>query len=134
MKLTARRHAPNRPCFLVTRRDRFQELTIQAHRADLYTLYESLARLDCDSRHPYHTVVEQAHQRFPQANLIVTFRLDTDTTLPRLSPHVTRIDLEMDVKSFRSAEPPRSENGWRQEGNRLIYRVCADQKLENLFQ
>jgi hypothetical protein len=78
--------------------------------------------------------VEQAHQRFPQANLITTFRLNSNTTQPEISPHVTQIDLEMDEKSFRLPKQSGIQNGWRQEGNRLIYSVYANRKLENLFQ
>lgn len=121
------------PCFLVSRTDHLYELTIEAYCSDFHTLYEALARLNCEGRHPYQAVVEQAHRRFPQAHLITTFRLDTDLSRPTLSPHVTQIDLEMDVNSFRSAEPPGTTTERRRESNRLIWRICANQKLENLF-
>ncbi len=121
-------------CFLVARNGRLQKLTIQAYSADLYTLYESLARLNCNDIHPYNRVVEQAQKQFPQANLITTFRLDSDTTQPNLSPHMTQIDMEMDKKSFYFPKQSGAKKGMRQEGNRLIYSVSANQQLENLFQ
>lgn len=121
------------PCFLVSHTDHLHVLTIEAYRGDFHTLYETLARLNCQGRHPYPSVVELAHRRFPQAHLITTFRLDTDLSRPILSPHVTQIDLEMDVNSFRSAEPSVATTEWRRESNRLIWRIRADQKLENLF-
>jgi uncharacterized protein (DUF58 family) len=121
-------------CFLVAQSDRWQELTVQAFSTDLYALYELLARLNGDSHHPYYPIVEQAHRRFPQANLVATFRLESDPTLPELSPQVTHIDLEMDEKSFRFPDQPGVHNHRHRQGNRLIYRVCADRKLENLFQ
>ncbi len=120
-------------CFLAAQTDRWQELTIQAFSADLYALYELLARLNGNGNHPYHRVVGQAHRRFPQANLVATFRLDSDPTQPRLSSRVTHIELEMDEKSFRLSDQPGTGNRLQRHGNRLIYRVCADQKLENLF-
>lgn len=122
------------PCFLVARSDRLRELTIQAYSAELYTLYEFLARLNCDSALAYHPVVEQAHRQFPQANLITTFRLDSDTIHPRLSPHVTQIDLEMDANSFRSNTWTGAPNGLHRVGKRLIYRIFANQDPESLFQ
>lgn len=121
-------------CFLVAHNDRWRELAIQAYSADLYSLYELLARLNADSNHPYHSIVGQAHQRFPQANLITTFRLDSEPNQPELSPYVTQVDLEMDQKSFRFPDQAGARNGWRREANRLIYSICANQKLENLFQ
>lgn len=121
-------------CFLVAHSKRWQELAVQAYSADLYALYELLARLNAGGNHPYHSIVGQAHQRFPQANLITTFRLDSDPDQTELSPHATQIDLEMDRKSFRFPDQTGAQNGWRREANRLIYSVCANQKLENLFQ
>jgi uncharacterized protein (DUF58 family) len=119
-------------CFLVAHGDHWQELTIQPFSADLYALYELLARLDSSGNQPYQEIVEQAHRRFPQANLVATFRLDSDLAQPELSPQATQIDLEMDAKSFRFPDQPGVGNN-RQEGNRLIFRVCADTKLEDLF-
>lgn len=121
-------------CFWVSRQDRFQELTVAPYSTDLYVLYETLARLNCDSRYPYPLLVERAQRRFPQANLITTFRLDTDAIRPQLSPLATGIELEMNVKSFRSAVKGIAENTLRKEDNRLIYGVCANSKLETLFQ
>lgn len=121
-------------CFLAARSDRWHELTIQAHRTDLYPLYELLARITSHGDHPYPADVEQAHRRFPQANLITTFRLNSDAIRPELSPHITQIDLEMDEKSFCFHDHPDAGNQWRREGNRLIYTVDANLRLETLFQ
>jgi uncharacterized protein (DUF58 family) len=121
------------PCYLAARGEALQELAIQPHRADLYTLYELLARLKSDGRQPYYLTVEQAHQRLPQVNLIATFRLDSDPKLPRLSSHVTQIDMEMDVQSFRASSPARTHKGFDRDGKRLIYRVGADTQLEDFF-
>jgi uncharacterized protein (DUF58 family) len=121
-------------CFLVAQGDHMQELSIQAHCTDLFPLYEALARLNCDGKHPYRPVVEQAHRRFPQANLITTFRLDSDTTRCLLPPQVTQIDLEMEAESFHAPGRPAPGKGPRKEGNRLIFSVHADQQLEKLFQ
>ena len=121
-------------CFLVAHNDRWRELSIQAYSSDLYALYELLARLNAGSRYPYTSLVVQAHQRFPQANLIATFRLDSDPNPPDLSPNVTQIDLEMNARSFRFPDQPGDGHGWRREANRLIYNIAANQNLENLFQ
>lgn len=122
-------------CFLAAQCDHLIELTIQAYSTDLFPLYESLARLDCNSRQPYRRLVEQAHRRFPKANLVTTFRLASDPAQIRLSPHVTQIDLEMDHESFSPCAQPEQTacRKPRQEGNRLIYPIHAGQQLENLF-
>jgi uncharacterized protein (DUF58 family) len=122
------------PCILATRSDRWRELAIQPRSTDLYALHELLARLNCDSRHPYRSVVERAHQRFPQASLVATFRLDSDPTLPEIGPQATHIDLEMRAQSFRFPQEPDAENGPLRQRNRWTYRVCANRKLESLFQ
>jgi uncharacterized protein (DUF58 family) len=122
------------PCILATRSDRWRELAIQPRRPDLYALYELLARLNGDSRHPYRPVVQRAHRRFPQASLIATFRLDSDPAPPEIGPQATHIDLEMHAQSFRFPQEPAAENGPLRKGNRWTYRVCANRKLESLFQ
>lgn len=121
------------PCFLAARGEAFRELAIQPHRADFYTLYEFLARLKSDGRQPYYLTVEQAHQRMPHVNLIATFRLDTDTKLPRLPPQVTQVDMEMDVKSFHTSAASSAQKGFRRDGKRLIYRIGVDTELEDFF-
>lgn len=121
-------------CFLAADSGHVIELTVHPFSTDLFPFYRALARLSCNGKLPYHSLVEQAHRRFPQANLIATFRLDNGWTQPVLSPRVTQIDLEMDVKSFLTSKKQSVEgNRGRREGNRLIYSVCANQKLENLF-
>jgi uncharacterized protein (DUF58 family) len=122
------------PCMLATRSDRWRELAIQARSTDLYALYELLARLNGDSRHPYRSVIQQAHRRFPQAGLIATFRLDSDPALPEIGPQATHIDLEMHAQSFRYPQKPAAKNGPLRQGNRWTYRVCANRKLESIFQ
>jgi hypothetical protein len=77
--------------------------------------------------------VEEAHRRFPRANLVTTFRLDSDTRQPGLAPHVTHIDIEMSTESFGFLEPAVDPKGSRREGNRLVFPVNADQKLEDIF-
>lgn len=121
-------------CHLTAQDDVWHEITIPAFSADLYALYEMLARLNADGKHPYHRDVARAHRRFPQAGLIVTFRLDSEATRPDLSPRATQIEIEMDANSFRYADHPVSASAGRQIGNRWIFSVCADANLEKLFQ
>lgn len=122
-------------CYLAVPEDPLRVLTVQPYTNDLFPLYEFLARLHSDSRHPYPSVVEQAHRRFPQANLVTTFRLATDPARYRLSPDVTQIDIELDGKSFEAPQTPRptAGKGSRQEGNRMVVTVHADSQLEALF-
>jgi uncharacterized protein (DUF58 family) len=121
-------------CFLVAQGEALQEISVAAYCTDFFPLYKLLARLNCNGKHPYRPMVEQAHRRFPQANLIVTFRLDSESAQPKLSPNVTQIDIEMDQESFQVTQSLDVDRKWRREGNRLIYPLCADQKLETLFQ
>ena len=121
-------------CYLATRSDRWHELIIQAHSTDLYALYELLARLRCDSRHAYGPLVSEAHRRFPQAGLIATFRLDSDPAVPEIGPRATHIDFEMDARSFSAPQEPAAQRRPLRLANRWTYRVCANSKLERLFQ
>lgn len=121
-------------CFLATRSDRWRELTIPAHSTDLYTLYELLARLTGDGRHAYPPVVARALRRFPQASLIATFRLDSEPAMPEIGPQATHIDVEMHGQSFCSPQEPAAKRKPLRQGNRWTYRVCANHKLETIFQ
>jgi hypothetical protein len=120
-------------CILTARQDQLRERVVQAHTTDLYSLYEFCARLKFSDNHPYSPLVEEAHRRFPRANLVTTFRLDSDTRQPGLAPHVTHIDIEMSTESFGFLEPAVDPKGSRREGNRLVFPVNADQKLEDIF-
>jgi uncharacterized protein (DUF58 family) len=122
------------PCHLATRGDHWQELTIQPHSADLYALHELLARLNCDSRQAYASLVGEARKRFPQAGLIATFRLDSDPPMPELGPRATHVDVEFDARSFSSPQEPAAKRRPLRQANRWTYRVCADSELESLFQ
>ncbi len=120
-------------CFLAARDKAWHEMTIQAFSADLYALYELLARLNADGDHPYHAVVARGRRRFPQAGLVATFRLDSDGFRPDLLPRTTQIELEMDADSFRHPHQPGEDKPGRQIGNRWIFSVGAHSNLENLF-
>ena len=121
-------------CYLATRSDGWQELTIQTHSTDLYTLYELLARLKCDSHHAYAPLIAEAHRRFPRAGLIATFRLDSDPEVPKIGPRTTHMDFELDARSFCSPQDPTAKRPPLRQDNRWTYRVCADSKLESLFE
>ena len=122
------------PCFLATRDDRWRELAVQPRSGDLYALYELLARLACDSRHPYPPVVARALRRFPRASLVATFRLDSEPAVPEIGPQATHIDFEMHGQSFCAPQDPVPEPGPLRQGNRWTYRVRAQHKLEDIFQ
>jgi uncharacterized protein (DUF58 family) len=121
------------PCFLATRTDRWQEMTVPAHSTDLFALYELLAKLKCDSRHAYASLIAEAHRRFPQAGLLVTFRLDPGPAAPQTGPRATHVDIELDARSFGSPEEPGAKRRPLRQANRWTYRVCADSSLEGLF-
>jgi uncharacterized protein (DUF58 family) len=122
------------PCFLAARSDCWRELAVQPRSANLYALYEMLARLTCDSRRAYPAVVARAVRRFPQASLIATFRLDSEPAMPQIGPRATHIDFEMHGQSFRSPGEPAAKRKLLRLGNRWTYRVCANHKLETIFQ
>ncbi len=121
------------PCHLVYGTDRLRKVSVPAFSSEFSTLYAALARLTCDSRLPYPLLVEQAQRRYPRANLIATFRLDTDTVQPRLPRQVTQIVMEMETQSFDAPETEAESIDHRREGNRLIYRLQAHSRLESLF-
>jgi uncharacterized protein (DUF58 family) len=121
-------------CSVAAGSDRWLELTVPSQCKDLYALYEFLARLNGSSRHPYLPTVRRAQQRFPQAGLITTFRLDADPPLMDIAPQATHIDIEMNAHSFRFPGDPTGEpQPLLHKGNRWTYRVCAGDKLENIF-
>jgi uncharacterized protein (DUF58 family) len=122
------------PCHLATRGDRWHELTVQSHSADLYPLYELLAQLNCDSRQAYAPLVAEVRKRFPEAGLIATFRLDSDPPAREIAHRATHVDIELDARSFSSPHEQSAQRRPLRQANRWTYRVCADSKLESLFQ
>ncbi|MCU7877055.1 MAG: DUF58 domain-containing protein [Candidatus Thiodiazotropha sp. (ex Lucinoma borealis)] len=119
---------------LVAENGEWHDKVIPAYCSDLYDLYAFLARLECNGHQSSAALTEQALRKFPQTNLITSFRLSSDSELPALALDQTHVDLEMDEQSFLFPLRSNPMVDHRREGNRLVYRVNALSSLERLFQ
>ncbi|MET0090057.1 MAG: DUF58 domain-containing protein [Candidatus Thiodiazotropha sp.] len=110
------------------------ETAIPAYQSDLYEVLAQLAELQDSGNLSSRELIEEAIHRYPQANLVVGFRLRDDPLIPAFPPHVTHIDFEMDDESFhfplRHTKAPRMNRF----GNRLSYPVSSGHSMEGLLQ
>ncbi len=120
--------------YFVTYDSQLWEHNIPPHTPDLYALFECLAKLNCNSQEAYLPLVEYAHHRFPNANLITTFRLDSQESQPKLAAQITHIDLTMNSNSFNYPIQIDIQTKSQKQGNRLTYELYAAQALEHIFQ
>ncbi len=112
----------------------WREMLIPAYSNDLHDLYELLARLNPTGELSGASLVEVALNRYPQANIVASFRLDSEDQLPQLPPHVTHVDLMIHQRSFtHPIQVSRPSYAARNQGNRMTYSIQANMQLENLF-
>ena len=111
-----------------------REMVVPAYSADLYALYELLARLKSTGANRAEDIIDHAQQCYPQANLLVTFRLSGNDYLADVGPQATLVDIAFDEKSFRNPVQVTKKTGFYRSGARLCYSVAASTDLESLFQ
>ncbi|MFL0796413.1 MAG: DUF58 domain-containing protein [Cellvibrionaceae bacterium] len=121
-------------CFLVAEDGEWHDMIIPAFTADFHGAYELLARLTPTGTLSSCHLLEQGQARFPQANLLTGFRLNSDEQLPEFPAHITHIDLEMDEKSFRNPLHKPALTRPKDLGTRLIWPVYSSMDLDRLFQ
>lgn len=109
-------------------------VSVAPHCVDQYPALLLLAGLKCDQEINYSHCVDEAVSQYPQANMIYTFRLDSENLELDLPQHKTHVDLVFNGNSFVNPLQGQHKRRTPLQGNRQQYVIEAGNPMRSLFQ